>query len=437
MALYDNKYWLLSHIRNSFISTDDTVMVGEDLPKKLLESRGYTDPDNSSDEDDEVEHESYDLQFDTQFSRLRSDVTVRMEKMALAKKRAAKIKQVKWDSNPPELDNTDVIDLFSKKEIKNVSPQKSLLTIQVLNSSNLPRNPFTEYAKFDGSAQIGIPTRRFKIFLTMLPEEQRNYPMVVCCIAAAKISEFIGLILLKCSTIHGHIQLKSPSHYGLYLTEEDGEIEAFPCLDAKESVAKYSFTHLSLVKKAKEERNEDEESVQAEDLPVIEVRDSPLQESVGMKLMEVHDTAMESQLYKSFQVYILSKVRPKVEIHLGISGEKIEIDPVQQKNSKFPFVRQKAVSYHMDSIACCDIVDAKSNRAVFRIVYSAIDPANSGSFGQTMNFKHYDFESDLNTAKAIAQKINQILEIRSSVSRKEYNELRERKLKIKRFSLNK
>lgn len=24
MALYDNKYWLLSHIRNSFISTDDT-----------------------------------------------------------------------------------------------------------------------------------------------------------------------------------------------------------------------------------------------------------------------------------------------------------------------------------------------------------------------------------------------------------------------------
>lgn len=24
MALYDNKFWLLSHIRNSFISTDDT-----------------------------------------------------------------------------------------------------------------------------------------------------------------------------------------------------------------------------------------------------------------------------------------------------------------------------------------------------------------------------------------------------------------------------
>lgn len=31
MALYDNKHWLLSHIRDSFISTDDT---GECQKKK-------------------------------------------------------------------------------------------------------------------------------------------------------------------------------------------------------------------------------------------------------------------------------------------------------------------------------------------------------------------------------------------------------------------
>lgn len=40
MAFYNNKHWLLSHIRNSFISTDDTgmceaVMLSEDLPNQF------------------------------------------------------------------------------------------------------------------------------------------------------------------------------------------------------------------------------------------------------------------------------------------------------------------------------------------------------------------------------------------------------------------
>lgn len=41
MACFNNSHWLLSHIRNSFISTDDTgiseiVMNSDDLPKHLL-----------------------------------------------------------------------------------------------------------------------------------------------------------------------------------------------------------------------------------------------------------------------------------------------------------------------------------------------------------------------------------------------------------------
>lgn len=48
MATYDNKHWLLTNIRNSFISTDDTgmceiVMAGENFPKlfhsKAIEER--------------------------------------------------------------------------------------------------------------------------------------------------------------------------------------------------------------------------------------------------------------------------------------------------------------------------------------------------------------------------------------------------------------
>lgn len=93
------------------------------------------------------------------------------------------------------------------------------------------------------------------------------------------------------------------------------------------------------------------------------------QQERNMEQIRTHTTAMEAPLYQCFKVYILHKVRAKTEINLGVSGDKIEIDPIQQKNSKF-WVRQKAVSYHMDSIAWCEIIDRKSGRATFRLVYS-------------------------------------------------------------------
>lgn len=89
-----------------------------------------------------------------------------------------------------------------------------------------------------------------------------------------------------------------------------------------------------------------------------------------MARMKVHTTAMEAPLYQCFKVFIIHKVRAKTEIQLGISGEKIEIDPVQQRNSKFSLQKQKAVSYHMDSVAWCELLDTKSGRATFRLVYS-------------------------------------------------------------------
>lgn len=36
------------------------------------------------------------------------------------------------------------------------------------------------------------------------------------------------------------------------------------------------------------------------------------------QMMEVHMSAMEAPLYQSYTVYIINKVRAKVEIHLGI-----------------------------------------------------------------------------------------------------------------------
>lgn len=52
---------------------------------------------------------------------------------------------------------------------------------------------------------------------------------------------------------------------------------------------------------------------------------------------------------------------------------------------------------------------------------------SASSLQSSTSFKHYDFETDNSTVKEIVQKINLILELRSSFSRKEYLAAKERK----------
>ena len=172
-----------------------------------------------------------------------------------------------------------------------------------------------------------------------------------------------------------------------------------------------------------------------------EVDLGPVNETLGNKSkaqlqeaelrMKGHMTAMEAPLYQSYRVYVLHPLRAKTEIHLGISGEKVEIDPVTQPKVSAKFwVRQRAVSYDTDCIVACDLLEAKSNsRAVFRIVYyhsPSPSPEHGGST-LSLNFKHHDFEAAEAIARAVVQQMNHILELRTSARRKEYLALRERK----------
>jgi hypothetical protein len=149
---------------------------------------------------------------------------------------------------------------------------------------------------------------------------------------------------------------------------------------------------------------------------------------------------------------MINKMRTKAEMLLGISGEKIEIDPVQ-KNSKFVLVKQKPINHDIDMVAWCETVDSRSNRTVFRIFYAQSFGNSSGQDNgtnffylvgivtlilfsvSTLNsplqtstvFKSYDFEADHAIAEEIVYKINLILELRSSDTRKEYLAAQERK----------
>ncbi|XP_016910849.2 target of rapamycin complex 2 subunit MAPKAP1 isoform X1 [Apis cerana] len=451
MAFYDNEHWLLSHIRDSFLSTDNTgqcemVMLGEDIPKQL-KSNGmlqcYPGMEESDDEDLDALAESYDIQMDMEYShRERTNTAQRLEKMDLEREKAAKI-SVKW-KNDSIVPVTQQSELFQRKDFRKKTGQTkrySLLSEQLEKCPNVPQNPFIEYAKFDGSAQVDIPIRKYRIFMCMLPKKQRTYPLHMIVLATAKVLEFIGLICYKYANEHPDHPLKDDiTRYGLYFTEDDGEVDwDLPCLDPKETISKFEFTTLGLAEMKPSDRARHNmfswvELRSEEDF--LEGQNEEQEVAEDLAKMEGHTTAMEAPLYQSYRVYIINKVRTKSEIYLGISGEKIEINPIiTGKGAGRFWNRQRAVSYQIDNIAWCEITETKGSKTIFTLVYTPrsstsdilVSSGQMQSLHQSASFKNHEFEADSMTAEEIVRKINHILELHNSTSRKEYLSQKERK----------
>lgn len=489
MATYNNPHWLLSHIRNSFISTDDTglsetVMLLEDIPhqyaqlhKQALRERSaggvqetargegagvgkrnfedfycYPGLDDSDEEELDSLSQSYEIQMDQDigFHRQRSNTAQKLERMDIARRKAAKVKTIKYETAVQRSDETDN-DLFVKKDVSKASTEEriSVLSQQLESFPKMPQNKFLEYAKFDGTSQTESKT--FKIFLTMLPENQRSYPMQICVTATAKIQDFIGLICYKCSLAYPSVSLRSIKYYGLFMTEEDGEIDIdFPPLDMGEPCVKFCFSHLAIAeRKASEIVSQPRLGSLTAGLPSVsllsgqtsvefrDISEDKLKEDLFK--MKDHTSKLEAPSYRAFQVNMIHKSRLKIEVQLGISGDKLEIDPIQQKSSKL-WPRQKSANHSMDSVVHCSISERKSTKSVVRIVYSAVSYTQtlsvSGSEFATSSptirqhhqqqqqraplFKHYDIETDPATAQEIVEKINNILEVQSSPVRQEY-----------------
>lgn len=53
-----------------------------------------------------------------------------------------------------------------------------------------------------------------------------------------------------------------------------------------------------------------------------------------------------------------NRMHYKFYLITGVSGEKVEVDPVGSKGAKF--FKQRAMTYDADSIASCEILEEKS-----------------------------------------------------------------------------
>jgi len=415
MAFYDNKYWILSHIRNSFLYSDDTgmcemVLQNTDIPRAIRD-KGRTfwfgqldDSEDEYDDDGRIHTRSLgngDDDFGTRRRRL--NTVVRLEKMKKDQQAAAMISTIRWKD--PDLVNNDKSSMFEKKDIVPKRPL-SVLSRLIVEYASEPDSPFMEYAKFDGQSQPGVPTRTIRIFINMQNQEDRNYPMTVCVVASAKVSDLIGLICYK----YNH-EKKQPyisglvSNFALYIAEDDGSPDAdFPSLESKEIVSKFGFTSLSLVRTSNADKEMKKEAGVDSQVKKIITKNSTAQTT----------TVLESTDYHSFKGYLLHKVRPKTEISLGISWDQVEIKPCPTQRSSvtailWPRPNLKTTQLAMEVIVDCIPLQTVPSSVAIMYYHT-----------EKRKWRRLRIECHHKTIDQVTAKLNFILEIRGGHYRQEY-----------------
>jgi len=508
MAFYDNRLWLLSHIHNSFISSDDTgicemVMAPETFKEELTtvaKTQGLQSflPEvlAGQEEVDTFRPHSPDMKGS---SRPRANTALQLQQKMLPKdQEQGAVVHWKTPNQDKHKDPEQQAELFPRKEVNAESSVKmtvSLLAEQLESlSPGEQQNPWQEFARFEGFHYREGVIKRVEVFYAM-EDRSDSLPRSIrlACVRDAKVKDVVGLICLKYTMEGRQPKLEPPAeNYNLFMCEEDGTLDRdFPALDWREPFSKYGFPHLALVRRetswsgsSQSERvtlhlpdgTFSQVEVERGDMTMgdllemglhrrarnfpaarvplsyhLEAADvvgvaldpaSSLSSQTGSEFYIVRSNSkrvsgpreqaqgepvsfLEAPLFQSFNVQIITKVRTKVDIHLGISGEKVEIDPQQQ--ATWSVYKQKAATYDMDSIVSCEVVDKQGEeRQVFKMVYLT----ESG-------WRWTEFEGEKDTVGAVVDKVNHLLEMRQSEARKlrkEYLENKEKKKGRNRLS---
>lgn len=411
----------------------------------------YPGLDSDEQREDELLSQSYEIQFaqEGSFFRFRTNTESKLDKMSDLRRKQAQVRSVKVDDSVvkfnAEMDDNEK--LFIRKDLSLSAPDvKSKFTEQLANLPPLPVNKFRQYSCHDGTSYPPSEVRTIQIFIMPFPKDQRDYPVKCCVQAAAKIEEFIGFILFKItqdfSEVAREVNFEDVTEYGLFITDETGEPDLdFPALDINEQVQRFQFAHLALSKHLAPQAAPNRTlSVVSDTTTVLPIhRQSSIEANKPVSsqnrrtdeiLIDTHDTMVEAPSYRAYRCRLVSRKHLRTEIQLGISGEKVEIDPLQQKNGPYFFKPVKAIHYSIDSVAWCEISSRKSSRFVFKIAHNPLyfDPL---SFGPSSSFvepstpsptrlKTHTFETDPTSAEEIVVKMNNLLMLRASAVRHEF-----------------
>ncbi|XP_029566342.1 target of rapamycin complex 2 subunit MAPKAP1 [Salmo trutta] len=476
MAFLDNPAIILAHIRQSHVTSDDTGMCemvlidhDVDLEKWQLASvpgssggslgSGSLGEGGSGGENPGCDlSQSLDITSSWDFGiRRRSNTAQRLERLRKERQNQIKCKNIQWKERSSSQSAEDLGSLFEKRDFKDrprSTGTKSTLSLRLEQCPQQLNNPFNEYSKFDGKGHVGTTaTKKIDVYLSMQSAQEKLHPMMVVTIANARVHDLIGLICWQYTSEGREPKLnENVNAYCLHIAEDDGEVDTdFPPLDSNEPIHKFGFSTLALVEKYSSPGLAAKQSlfvrinavhgfslIPVDSLKVTmkEILQKALKKRKGsqkgsgsrgedsseedppMDITTVQDM-LSSHRYKSFKISMIHKLRFTTDVQLGISGEKVEIDPVtNQKTSTKFWIRQKPISIDSDHLCACDLVEERSpSHAIFKLTYLS-----------NHDYKPLYFESDAATVNEIVLKVNYILESRASTSRADFFAQKQRKL---------
>ncbi|XP_065179446.1 target of rapamycin complex 2 subunit MAPKAP1-like [Sycon ciliatum] len=379
------------------------------------------------------------------------------------KKGKAQIKTIKWKDvpTPPLGEESPFVkkDVASQQAKKK---RKSLLSMQMESVTKVPSNPFHHFAKCDGELHRGaIPTHSVEIHIPMCTN--RTSPIPITVLASCTVRDAIGFIMYKYTRESRKPLLREDLKAYCLRIYEDGEIDMeFPPLDLKENLVKFDFgmlafteanyqaaakkpTHVvtvqmpgsgfsriqvesseilmkdllsRILKKRRIFRTGHEYVLERQGRPgkpvnadatlasmrtfefcLVKENSLQVRDSGSSPQKEAVDETLTSHIYQTYQVTLLHRLRANTDVQLGISGKRLEVDPVTRRSALFSS-KEKPLSYDMASIVYCELQEEKGNgRATFKVLH---DTGN--------DFKTHEFEADTDIAKEIVRKVTFILE---------------------------
>ncbi|KAG3287989.1 target of rapamycin complex 2 subunit MAPKAP1 isoform X2 [Ictidomys tridecemlineatus] len=469
MAFLDNPTIILAHIRQSHVTSDDTgmcemVLIDHDVdlekihPPSMPGDSGSEIQGSNGETQGYVYAQSVDITSSWDFGiRRRSNTAQRLERLRKERQNQIKCKNIQWKERNSKQSAQELKSLFEKKSLKEKPPssgKQSILSVRLEQCPLQLNNPFNEYSKFDGKGHVGTTaTKKIDVYLPLHSSQDRLLPMTVVTMASARVQDLIGLICWQYTSEGREPKLNdNVSAYCLHIAEDDGEVDTdFPPLDSNEPIHKFGFSTLALVEKYSSPGLTSKESLfvrinAAHGFSLIQVdntkvtmkeillkavkrrkgsqkisgsrADGVFEEDSQIDIATVQDM-LSSHHYKSFKVSMIHRLRFTTDVQLGISGDKVEIDPVtnQKASTKF-WIKQKPISIDSDLLCACDLAEEKSpSHAIFKLTYLS-----------NHDYKHLYFESDAATINEIVLKVNYILESRASTARAEYFAQKQRKL---------
>uniref|UniRef100_A0A8B9LT05 Target of rapamycin complex 2 subunit MAPKAP1 n=1 Tax=Astyanax mexicanus TaxID=7994 RepID=A0A8B9LT05_ASTMX len=451
MAFLDNPTIILAHIRQSHVTSDDSgmcemVLIDHDVDLEKCHSAAVStgsvsmggvlgDGSVSGDGQACDLSQSMDITSSWDFGiRRRSNTAQRLERLRKERQNQIKCKNVQWKERSSSQSAEDLGSLFEKKDFKDrprCTGTKSTLSLRLEQCPQQLNNPFNEYSKFDGKGHVGTTaTKKIDVYLSMQSAQEKLHPMMVVTMANARVHDLIGLICWQYTSEGREPKLnENVNTYCLHIAEDDGEVDTdFPPLDSNEPIHKFGFSTLALVEKYSSPGLGPKQSlfvrinaahgfslIPVDSLKVTmkEILQKALKKRKGSQkgsgsrgeesseedppidITTVQDM-LSSHHYKSFKVSMIQKLRFTTDVQLGISGEKVEIDPVtnQKASTKF-WIRQKPISIDSDLLCACDLVEEKSpSHAIFKLTYLS-----------NHDYKALCFECDAATVNEIVLKV--------------------------------